>query len=271
MGVIMPGEFKNPFKNLSKPQVYAAIAGTVLVAGIAEYMHHQKTGSWNLFSSNQSSSGAIDPVTNMPYSQDQQIDPVTNLPYLAEAQQYGSVAAAEAAVSAYGQTSPTGSGIGVQPVSGGDGGTTGAPGSVGSPTYTTNEAWSQAATAGLADIGFSETAVATALGDFLNDRPESPDEARLTNTALAEYGRPPVGNHQIILAPNPKPANTVKVPQHLIGSTQQEAYAVLEAAGLKGTGATEVKGKTLIVQSVTPSEGTAVAPGSTVHLNSKVK
>jgi beta-lactam-binding protein with PASTA domain len=76
---------------------------------------------------------------------------------------------------------------------------------------------------------------------------------------------------QIILKPNPKPANTVKVPEHLTGSTQQEAYAILAAAGLKGKGEPEVKGKTLIVQSTAPVAGTAVAPGSVVTLTSKVK
>jgi hypothetical protein len=265
--------FDNPFKKLSKPQLYAAIGGTVLIGGVIEYKHHQSTGSWNPFSKGSATAtgSAIDPVTNLPASEDDQIDPITQLPYLQEAQEYGSVAAAEASVSAYGATSNTGSGIGVSPVSPNTSGSTSAAGSVNSSTYTSDAAWVQAATAGLADIGYNETDVATALGDYVTQTPVTAAQAQLINTAIAEYGPPPIGNLQVIQAPTSSPAATVKVPGDLIGQAQEAAFAILSAAGLHATGTPTVKGKTLIVQTVTPAEGTTVAPGATIKLTSKVE
>ena len=109
--------FTDPLKGLSKNQRIAAIAGSVAVGGYLVYHHHSTTGSWNPWStvSASSASGAsnpdtLDSVTGLPVGDDNVIDPITNLPYLAEAQQYGSVATAEASVSAFGQSSGTGSG-----------------------------------------------------------------------------------------------------------------------------------------------------------------
>lgn len=262
---------ENPFKKLSKPQLYAAIGGTVIIGGFIEYKHHSSTGSWNPFSKGPTATGsAIDPVTNLPASEDNQIDPITNLPYLAEAQQYGSVSAAEASVSAFGTSSNTGSGIGVSPASPGAGTTTLATGAVGASTYTSNAAWVQAAVAGLTDVGYSATDVATALGDYVTQTPVTATQAQLINTAIAEYGPAPVGNLQIIQTPVSKPAATVKVPGDLIGQSQEAAFAILSAAGLKATGTPVVKGKVLIVHAVSPPEGTAVAPGTTIKLTSSV-
>jgi hypothetical protein len=210
----MSFDFKNPFSKLSKPQLYAAIGGTVLVGGYIEYKHHSSTGSWNPFSkgSTAASGSAIDPVTNLPVSEDDAIDPITGLAYLAEAQEYGSVATAEASVSAYGASSATGSGVGVSPASPGAGGSTTATGAVGSSTYTSNAAWAQAATDGLADIGYSETDVATALGDYLTSTPVTATQAGYINTAIAEYGPAPIGSFQIILIPTTPPATTPTTP-----------------------------------------------------------
>jgi hypothetical protein len=133
----------------------------------------------------------IDPLTNLPYSQDNVIDPATNESYLQEAQQYGSVQAAEASVGAFGGTVSSGSGFPVQPASPGlDGSTQAAPGSQGSTNYTDDEAWAQAATAGLASIGYSSTDVATALGAYLAGEQLTTAQAQLVHTALAEYPIP---------------------------------------------------------------------------------
>jgi hypothetical protein len=273
---MMALDFKNPFKDLSKGQIYAAIGGTVLIGGVIEYTHHKKTGSWNPFSSASSSASAsgsaIDPVTNLPVSEDDTIDPITNLPYLQEAQEYGSVAAAEASVSAFGASSDTGSGVGVSPASpGGDGGSTPSPGSVGSSTYTSNAAWATAATAGLADIGYTETDVAAALGDYLESTPVTATQANYIRAALAEFGNPPIGTFQIILVAATPPGKTmVRVPSDLIGQPQEAAFGILSAAGLKPKGTAVIKGKTLYVNKVSPAEGTSVTPGSTVTLTSSV-
>lgn len=192
----------NPFKKLSKPQIYAVIGGSVLLAGIFEYTHHKSTGSWSPFSKAPAATGsAIDPVTNLPVSEDDTIDPITNEPYLAEAQQYGSVAAAEAAVSSFGTTENTGTGSSTAFGTQSAGSSTTAAGAVSSSTYTSNAAWSQAATAGLADIGYSETDVATALGDVLQGVPVTSVQAGYYNTAVAEYGPPPMAVPPLTLVP----------------------------------------------------------------------
>lgn len=146
--------FQNPFKNLSRPQMYAVGIGGAAIGGYALYAHHKKTGSWSPFATGTAataSTGATgtDPVTGLPYTQDGETDPITGEGYLQEAQQYGSVAAAEAAVSAWGQSTATGSGIGVNPASPASSGSINTP--VGTSVYTSNAAWAQAATAGLTD------------------------------------------------------------------------------------------------------------------------
>jgi hypothetical protein len=196
--------FDNPFKKLSKPQIYAVIGGSVLIGGVYEYQHHKTDGTWNPFSKGSSGTAtgsAIDPVTNLPVSEDDAIDPITNQAYLAEAEQYGSVAAAEAAVSSFGTTVNTGTGSSTAFGTSGDGTSTLASGAVSSSTYTSNAAWSSAAVAGLADVGYSETDVATALGDYLTSTPVTATQANYIRAAISEFGNPPIGTFQIILVP----------------------------------------------------------------------
>jgi hypothetical protein len=195
---------ENPFKDLSKNQRYAVIAGGALIGGYAVYHHHSVTGSWNPFSkataaSSGTAASGIDPITGLAYSDDSATDPITGMQYLAEAEQYGSVATAEAATTAYGQSTATGSGIPVNPASPASSGSINTP--VGTNIYTSNAAWSQAATAGLVDVGYQGTDVASALGAYLTQTPETPAQAALVKTAIAEFGPAPVGNLQIVLAP----------------------------------------------------------------------
>ena len=41
--------FDNPFKKLSKTEIYVVIGGTAAIAAYAEYRHHATTGSWSPF------------------------------------------------------------------------------------------------------------------------------------------------------------------------------------------------------------------------------
>lgn len=213
----------NPFKGMSKPAVYASLAGFAGIGGYFVYRHHASTGSWNPWSTDDSSAASdttqttqLDPVTGLPYSQDDATDPVTGMTYLAEAQQYGSVAAAEADVAQFGTTVASGSGVAVSPATYPVSST--APGAVAVDTYTSNAAWAQAVQAGLAGVGYDATAVGAALGAYLQGLPlstaGSPSPYAIVNTAISEYGRPPVGTFQVIQAPpaGPGPASTAKAP-----------------------------------------------------------
>lgn len=200
---------ENPFKNLSPTQRYIVIGGGAAIGLYAIYAHHKSTGSWNPFSSSTTAGTAAastaasgtDPITGMPYSDDSATDPATGLTYLAEAQQYGTVAAAEASVAAYGQSTATGSGIPVNPASPASAGSVNTV--VGTSVYTSNAAWEQAATAGLVSVGYDGPTVATALGNYVTQTPLTPAQITIVNTAIGEYGPAPVGNLQII----PQPAS----------------------------------------------------------------
>jgi hypothetical protein len=204
---------ENPFKNLSPTQKYIVIGGGAAIGGYAIYAHHKSSGSWNPFSSGSAATGTAasgtDPITGMPYSDDSATDPVTNQQYLAEAEQYGSVAAAEASVSAYGQSTATGSGIPVNPASPASSGSVNTV--VGTSVYTSNAAWEQAATAGLVSVGYDGPTVATALGNYVTQTPLTPAQITIVNTAIGEYGPAPVGNLQIIPAPASGPGASTPV------------------------------------------------------------
>jgi hypothetical protein len=138
---------------------------------------------------------AIDPVTGLPYSEDDQTDPLTGMTYLSEAQQYGSVSAAEAAISAGGGYLGSGEDSGYPTIYPGDGGTgTTTSGS----TYSTNAQWAQAVTAGLTGIGYSSTDIAAALGQYFQSMPlgsgsDGVSYLGIMQAAIAEFGPPPVG------------------------------------------------------------------------------
>lgn len=205
----------NPFKGMPKWGVYTAVGGGVAIAGFLVYRHHKSSGSWNPWSTGSSTASAvgganaIDPITGLAYSNDNATDPITGQAYLAEAQEYGTVAAAEAAVTAFGQSTATGTGIGVNPASPASTGSVNTV--VGTSVYTSNAAWAQAATAGLTDVGYDGPAVSTALGLFLTQSPVTPAQAQLINTAIAEYGPAPVGDLQVVQAPPAKPANLAPI------------------------------------------------------------
>jgi hypothetical protein len=260
------------FKGLSKTQKRLVAGGGVLVIGYMAYSHHKSTGSWNIFSGSTATAATgtatgIDPVTGLPYSKDTAIDPLTGMTYLGEAQQYGSVSAAESAVSSYGSSAD--SGIPVNP---------GAPISQGSMNtvtgttlYTSNSAWAQAATAGLADVGYNETEVATALGAYLTQTPLTTAQVTLVNTAIAEYGPPPVGDLQVIRQPptQPPPVTKVTVPR-LIDLPYDRVGSALAPYGLTFSGGQPLKhGSTRFVITQDPKPGTVVPRGTDVNITTQ--
>lgn len=185
------------------------------------YLYKRSSGG----GSSSPGSSAVDPVTGLPYSQDQQVDPATGMTYAAEAAEYGSVSAAEAAVS-------SGSAYGL---SGGDSGYAGTagyptenvtPGSSAGSTYATNAAWAQAVQAGLAGLGYDAQTVASALGLFLAGSPLSADQAQIIQAAEAEFGPPPQGTYSIIAEPS---AGT--------GGAGSGGTPVITGTGSGGTGA----------------------------------
>jgi hypothetical protein len=208
---------ENPFKKLSKPQLYAVVIGGTAVTGYALYRHKKATGSWSPFATgtstgtvssapSTSSSTVTDPATGITYSSSA-VDPLTNETYAAEIAQYGSVASAEASVSSqYGLTQ---SGLSAQTYPTGYTSQTGNIGTTttsGTNIYTSNSAWAQAVQAGLEDISGSSSYdgvdIGTTLGDYLTGTPLSAAQISLINTAIAEYGSPPIGNIQVIAAPS---------------------------------------------------------------------
>jgi hypothetical protein len=187
-------------KTISTPEAAAIAGGSALAIWFAYKQHKDSEASSASSASNPS---AIDPVTGLPYSQDDQIDPLTGEAYLAEAQEYGSVSAAEDAVA--GESSlDYSSEFGAAGAASGTG--TGGTTTVSSGGYASNAAWAQAVTAGLTDIGYTSTDVSSALGFYLGGLPlttlaDGVSSAAIVEAALAEYGPPPVGTFQLIMPP----------------------------------------------------------------------
>jgi hypothetical protein len=173
----------------------AVVIGSGVVIWFAYKQHEASAASTT-------SATSIDPVTGLPYSQDSQIDPLTGQAYLAEAQEYGSVSAAEQAVageSAVDLSGASGYGSGLVGTSTG---TSLVPANdVQATTYATNAAWAQAVEAGLTDVGYSSTDISAALGRYLGNLSETSAQATIVDAAMAEYGPPPTGTYTVILAP----------------------------------------------------------------------
>jgi len=165
-------------------------------------------------SSSSTSQTGTDPVTGLPYSEDDTIDPLTGLTYLAEAQQYGSVSAAE---QQYSSTDATAG----YPATGGSSGYYNAlsPTSAADVSYSSNSAWSQAVTQGLVALGYNSQDVATALGLYLDGKTlgtaaDGASYLSIVQAAVAEYGAPPVGTFGINAAPTTSttPVTTTTTP-----------------------------------------------------------
>jgi len=230
-------------------------------AGLGVIWYLYKRGSASSPASSGTGSSAIDPVTGLPYSQDQQTDPATGMTYLAEAQEYGSVAAAESAVS-------SGSAYGLAGESGGYGGTAGYPTSnVGTTSsagsYATNAAWAQAVTAGLTGLGYSSTDIAAALGLFFAGQPlgsgaDGVSYASIVQAAEAEYGPPPQGTYSIIAEPSSGGAATTTGTTASTGTT--------EGTGTVNPGGTNSPAPSVITVAPTGFRVVSVTGGDNVNL-----
>ena len=183
---------------ISTPAAVAIAGGSGVAIWFAYKQHKDSAAS----SSSASNPSAIDPVTGLPYSQDDQVDPLTGMTYLAEAQEYGSVSAAEQAVA--GEASDDLSTADDSGLSDLTGTSTGVTTEVASGGYASNAAWAQAVTTGLSDLGYSSADVASALGMYLGGLPlttlsDGTSAVAIVQAALAEYGPPPVGTYTIIM------------------------------------------------------------------------
>lgn len=65
-------------------------------------------------------------------------------------------------------------------------------------SFTTNAQWAQAVEAGLTGLGYDPLAVGSAIGKYLLNQPLTSDQVTIVQTAVAEYGPPPVGTFAII-------------------------------------------------------------------------
>ena len=251
------------------------LGGVIVGGGIAAYYvykNHQSSQAAASASSASSSTGMVtDPATGTQYPADG-TDPVTGETYAQEIGQYGSVGAADSAVSQneqaalYNEGDLYGTGYSAEDYSTG---TYGANTTVSGSVYTSNSAWAQAATAGLEDIGYTGTDVAEALGLYLTGAPVTTDEAAIIQAAIAEYGSPPDGSFQIITQPSGNTTGSnVQVP-NVVGQTAGSAHNAIVAAGLVPTDANgSVKGEaSWKVASTSPPGGTSVAKGSSVAIN----
>ena len=185
-------------------------AGATIIGGLAAVYFVYKQHKASTAAS--TSSTSIDPVTGLPYSQDNVADPLTGETYLAEAQQYGSVSAAEAAFASASSLAST-SAAGTTDGTGLLGGNLTSTQTVSGATFATNTAWAQAVTVGLGDIGYVQSDVASALGMYLAEMPlntlaDGVSAVTIVQTALAEYGPPPVGTFTIIQPPTTTPVTT---------------------------------------------------------------
>jgi hypothetical protein len=192
---LMAGEVTIAGHRFRTWEVWAAVTGGAAVTWFAWKQHKASQAS-----AAPGGQSGTDPVTGLPYSMDSQVDPATGLAYLQEAQEYGSVAAADSALaqSSAGYAAYSGA---YAPYSGLTGLGSAAAGTMAGPNYTSNAEWAQAVEGGLTDVGYASTDVAAALGRYLAGLSLTPDQATIVNAAVAEYGPPPSGQFQVILAP----------------------------------------------------------------------
>jgi hypothetical protein len=255
----------SPFSGLGRNEKIAVAVGGAGVAWFAWRQHKASSAS--------PSASAIDPLTGLPASQDNTPDPVTGEAYLAEAQQYGSVQAAEQALSGQGLAGGY-YGTGGNGLVGTSTGASLVPANVVQGTsFGSNSAWAQAVEAGLTDLGYAPTDVSAALGRYLGNLSETAAQAGIVQAAIAEYGPPPTGSFQVIQAPASGPASSgntdVTIPD-VSGLDAAQAQHVLTGLGLKPlitfTAASNHPGIFHIITKTSPAAGTSVARGTTVTL-----
>jgi len=195
----------NPLESFKKLPTWGK--GAVVLGGVAVAYYAYKAHESSSAASASSASGT-DPVTGLPYSMDNETDPETGMTYLAEAQEYGSVAAAESAYSSgalgYGGSAGNFSTGLASPESY----TNTESGAITTAGYSSDDAWAQAVETGLTDIGYTSTDVSDALGAWMAGQPLTADQASIVQAAIAEFGEPPTGNFPIIRAATSTPTGS---------------------------------------------------------------
>jgi hypothetical protein len=207
-----------------KPK-YVAIGGGVVavLVGYAYYKKRQSGSSSSSSTATPSAPGATgsgdpyppDGTTGNP-SDPYSTDPATGMTYGDEQSSGG-----------YGGYGGYGSGVGAgYPI--GDGTGTGTT----STAITTNAQWAQQVEQDLPGIGFSATAVATAVGRYLAKLPLSPEQANIIQVAVAEEGPPPVGTFPIIPQPNHGGHKPPKHEKFVLANGHQDLYQIASAHSL---------------------------------------
>lgn len=252
-------------------------AGVAVVAGVLYYKNKQNASST-------ANSSAIDPVTGLPYSEDSTVDPLTGMTYLAEAQQYGSVAAAESAVSSGSSTLGSGySGSGYSSSGLAYGNPTSNVTSPTGTTFTSNAQWGQSAIAALEQLGYSSSDASTAIGVYLAGMTLTTTQAQLVQVAIGELGEPPsplpvnitqagsnsggsgsTGSTGSTGGSSGGTTGVVNVPD-CAGQTTGQAHNTIVAAGLKPV-APAGQTDALICTGTNPPAGTQLSIGSSVEI-----
>jgi hypothetical protein len=243
------------FKKLPTWGKVTVIGGGVVVAYFA-YRAHENNAAAAASSATTTSTGT-DPVTGLPYADDDETDPMTGMTYLAEAQEYGSVQAAEEALGGYSSADAGTLGTGGFYTSAynGDGVDTGAVGTTSG--YGTNAAWAQAAESGLTEVGYSSTDVAAALGAYLSSQPLTTDQATIVYAAIAEYGPPPVGSFSVIMAPTTSASTT--------GNSSGASSTTSTGAGT-GTSGSATTSTSSTSTSTAPAAAATISGGKTLSV-----
>jgi Fibronectin type III domain len=179
-------------KKIPQWAVYTG-AGALIVGGILYFKNRNSSSS-----SSSTDPNAIDPVTGLPYSQDNEVDPLTGMTYLSEAQEFGSVAAAEAQYAS--DTSLASTGSGAVDTGSSDTGTT--TGTTTTGTFTTNAQWAAQVESDLVDIGYSSSDVSAAIGRYLAGLSLTSDQAAIVQAGIGLDGPPPVNPPAINTAPS---------------------------------------------------------------------
>jgi len=167
------------------------------------------------------------------------------------------------------QDSLANGGVGVDPFGGnaGFGSGTAVDGII-SQGPATNDEWIQQA---LTDVPGNPETVQAALAAVLGGLTVTTAQRNIFLEAVGINGQPPGGYPQPIktsdTSGHPGSPGKDKVP-NVKGKPQEEAFAILQAAGFKPKGSPVIHGKTLIVRSQHPAAGAMEVKGSVVSLTS---
>ena len=175
--------------SFKKWEVWTVAIGGALVTYYV-YRQHQATAA-----------AAQNSADSNPDSSDSylsQTDPLTGDTYGDEIAEYGSVSAAEQAITGSGATGAA-SAYEESGVAAGEDYDYYGSGVTGN-TYTNNSEWASAVTAGLESLGYDATDVNSAIANYLAGLQLTSTQAAIVQTALAEFGPPPVGTFTINVA-----------------------------------------------------------------------